>query len=292
MNLPDNMRNKPALDLLLAATVALTILSTQLPLGVGGRTLAMVIAAVFVIAVRPDLIERPPAWFAAAAGMLLAISTNVLAAGNHEFLALYFCIATGLVLWRRDPGWRDQWACNGRWLLAGVMVFASAHKLLSPEYRSGEFWGYFLSLGFAGKFVFASGFWDSAVDGFRENRNVLGGHGYLYADGSSARLGQPFPYLRTVALCFTWATIAAEALVAAAFACSRRSILPHCLLLGFVFLLLLIRPEVEFAALLLVLACIASGGRSPSLQIAYGIGIGVCVLLSLALQGVELGVSF
>ena len=71
----------------------------------------------------------------------------------------------------------------------GVMVFAVVQKLLSPEYLRGDFWGYFLSFGLAGKFVFATGFWDGTVEVFRQNREflaALGGSGLT--DGAAATL--------------------------------------------------------------------------------------------------------
>ena len=281
---------RPEAELYLAAAAAFGILTLLPPTGapVRGGVLA---AAGAALAIRPQVMRDARAWLGLALCFVAAIAIDPLDVGNHHFLGAYFCLATGVILWDRANAWREQWACNARWLLVGVMAFATLQKLLSPEYLRGDFWGYFLSFGMAGKFVFATGLWDGSVEAFRENRATLAALGATgLSDGASAQLAEPFPHFKTVALLLTWATLAAEATIALGFAVFRRSQLPHLLLLAFVALLILIRPEVEFAALLLGLGAAVNTRKSRRIQLAYGVGIGLCLVLSLALQHTDLGV--
>ena len=281
------------LVLWLAATSLVLALSAALPVGVPGRSGVLLVAGLGV-GCRPRLLHHPGIWFGLAAGFAMVVALAPDNAGNHHFLAGYLGLATGLVVGGQGAGWQAQWACNARWLLVGVMGFATLQKLLSPEYLRGEFWAYFLSLGMAGKLVFATGLWDGAVEVFRENRNGLAV--FVAGDpavGGEVVLAEPFPYFRTVVMGLTWVVVVIEAMIAVAFASGRAGARwPHYLLIGFVGALILVRPEVEFAAILLALgAIVAVHGRAPSaLHWVYAAGIGLCGLLSLLLQGRELGV--
>ncbi|MFP6858943.1 MAG: hypothetical protein VCA73_16815 [Roseibacillus sp.] len=283
----------PRWDLALVALTLLAALGSPLHIGPMGRAIVLV-AAGLAFAVRPQILQHYLAWFVLAGSFAVTIFSDLFAMGNHHFLGAYLSLATGLVLWGRSAHWREQWANNGRWLLVGVMVFAVAQKLLSPEYLRGDFWGYFLSFGLAGKFVFATGFWDGTVEVFRQNREflaALGGSGLT--DGAAATLKEPFPHFKIIVLVLTWGTLAAEALIALGFLLFRRALFAHIFLMGFVLLLTLIRPEVEFAALLLVLGfMVCSSARQRVLRITYGVGVALCLVLSLILQNVGLGVAF
>lgn len=283
----------PRWDLALVALTLLAALGSPLHIGPMGRAIVLV-AAGLAFAVRPQILQHHLAWFVLAGSFAVTIFSDLFAMGNHHFLGAYLSLATGLVLWGRSAHWREQWANNGRWLLVGVMVFAVVQKLLSPEYLRGDFWGYFLSFGLAGKFVFATGFWDGTVEVFRQNREflaALGGSGLT--DGAAATLKEPFPHFKIIVLVLTWGTLAAEALIALGFLLFRRALFAHIFLMGFVLLLTLIRPEVEFAALLLVLGfMVCSSARQRVLRITYGVGVALCLVLSLILQNVGLGVAF
>jgi len=282
----------PRWDLALVALALLAALGSPLHIVPMVRAIVLV-AAGLAFAVRPQILRHHLIWFVLAGSFALTIISDLLARGNHHFLGAYLSLATGLVLWGRSAQWREQWANNGRWLLVGVMVFAVLQKLLSPEYLRGDFWGYFLSFGLAGKFVFATGFWDGTVEVFRQNREILaslGGSGL--SDGAAATLKEPFPHFKIIVLVLTWGTLAAEALIALGFLLFRRALLAHIFLMGFILLLTLIRPEVEFAALLLVLGLMVCSARQRVLRISYGVGVALCLVLSLILQNAELGVAF
>ena len=282
----------PRWDLALVALALLAALGSPLHIVPMVRAIVLV-AAGLAFAIRPQILRHHLIWFVLAGSFALTIISDLLARGNHHFLGAYLSLATGLVLWGRSAQWREQWANNARWLLVGVMVFAVVQKLLSPEYLRGDFWGYFLSFGLAGKFVFATGFWDGTVEVFRQNREILaslGGSGLT--DGAAATLKEPFPHFKIIVLVLTWGTLAAEALIALGFLLFRRALLAHIFLMGFILLLTLIRPEVEFAALLLVLGLMVCSARQRVLRISYGVGVSLCLVLSLILQNVELGVAF
>ncbi|MBL50167.1 MAG: hypothetical protein CMP28_14640 [Roseibacillus sp.] len=252
----------------------------------------ILVTAGLAFALRPRILQQPLLWLLLTGVFGVTICRAPLAVGNHHFLSAYISLATGFILWGRSTQWREQWAGNGRWLLVGVMVFAVVHKLLSPDYLKGDFWGYFLSFGLAGKLIFATGFWEGPVEVFRQNRealSALGGSGLT--DGAAASLKEPFAHFRTIALALTWVTLVAEALIALGFLLFRRPTIPHIILLGFVLLLTLIRPEAEFAALLLALGLMTCRTQQVSLRISYGAGITLCLILSLTLQNTGLGVS-
>lgn len=279
-------------DLALVALPAFAALGSPLQINTLVHAFILV-GASLAFAIRPQILEQPLFWFALMVVYGVMICREPLAVGNHHFLGAYISLATGLVLWRPSACWRDQWAANGRWLLVGVMVFAVIHKVLSPGYLRGDFWGYFLSFGLAGKLIFATGFWDGTVEIFRQNREVLvtlGGSGLT--DGAAAALKEPFPHFKTIVMAFTWVTIVAEALIALGFVFLVRTALPHIMLLGFVLLLILIRPEVEFAALLLALGLTVCETRQLALRTSYRTGVLLCVILSLLLQEMGLGVLF
>ncbi len=288
---PLDASHRPAAELYLAAAVSLVILSGWPAFGLLPRaTLIVCLAAAVVL--KPQILEQAWLWFALAAAFALCIAIDPLRVGNHQFLGAYLCLATGLVLFRRAPEWRSQWACNARWLLVGVMAFATIQKLLSPEYIRGDFWGYFLSFGLAGKFVFGTGLGDAAVIVFQENREALATLAAAgLGDGASASIQPPFAHFKAIVMAFTWVTVAAEAVVATGYALRPQAELTHAFLLTFVGFLILMRPEVEFASLILVLGGVSALRLPSSLKIAYALEIGICLALSLALEHVDLHVA-
>ena len=287
---PSETQHTPTTELYLATAVCLVVLSGWPAWELVSRvTLVICLAAVVVF--KSQLLEQSRLWFALTLAFALWIAGNPLGVGNHQFVGVYLCLATGLVLVHRDSEWRSQWAFNARWLLVGVMAFATIQKLFSPEYIRGDFWGYFLSFGLAGKFVFGTGLWDSTVSLFQENRETLttlATNGF--GDESSAPIKPPFTYFKVVVMAITWATLAAEAVIAITYALFPRSAFTHTFLLVFVGVLLLIRPEVEFASFALILGRVSAGELPRSLKIAYNLGIAICLALSLALHHVDLGV--
>ncbi len=288
---PLDAPHRPAAELYLAAAATLVILSGWPAFGLLPRvTLIVCVAAVVVL--KPQILEQAGLWFAFAAAFALCIAIDPLRVGNHHFLGVYFCLATGLVLFRRAPEWRAQWACNARWLLVGVMAFATIQKVLSPEYIRGDFWGYFLSFGLAGKFVFGTGLGDATVIVFQENREALADLAAAgLGDGASASIQPPFAHFKTIVMVLTLATVAAEAVIAMSYTLRPRAALTHVFLLSFVGFLILIRPEVEFASLVLVLGAVSALELPSSLKTAYALGIGICLALSLALYHVDLHVA-
>ena len=287
---PSGTQHDPAAELYLAAAASSVILSGWPALALVPRvTLTICLAAVVVF--KSQILKQSGLWFALTVAFALWIAIDPLRVGNHQFLGVYFCLATGLVLFRRAPEWRSQWAFNARWLLVGVMAFATIQKLFSPEYVRGDFWGYFFSFGLAGKFVFSTGLWHTAVSVFQENRETLtalAANGL--GDGASAPIEPPFAHFKAVVMALTWATLAAEAVIATTYTLFPRAATTHAFLLVFVGLLLLVRPEVEFASLILVLGRVSAGELPRSLKNAYNLGIAICLALSMALHHVDLGV--
>lgn len=176
-----------------------------LPVVIGG-TLALIAAAIFFRCQR-----RPIFWLALFAAMFVALLRSWWTTDDHIFLIAYWALALGLATLEEDPA--AALARHARLLLGFVFLFATLWKVLSWSYVSGSMFHYLLLVDprFA-RVTELAGAVSSAdlaanfvhVDGVR--RNALPGTTLVDA-----------PLVGTLAFILTWATIAIEGLLAAAF---------------------------------------------------------------------------
>lgn len=192
------------------------------------------------------------------------------AVDNHKWLFVYWCLALGLAFAAREP--RAALAVSARWLVAACFVFATAWKVLSPDFLDGSFF----------HFAFLT---DLRLEWAAE---VLGG---LPAGAGSANrraVEAAVAYSAEVldvdllstsgvaaaARALAWGTLAIEALVALAFLAPLpppwATRLRAPLLLAFVVGTYAMAPVIGFGWVLLILGLVQAPDRGP-IPAVYGL---------------------
>ncbi|HSL82215.1 MAG TPA: hypothetical protein VLF66_05530, partial [Thermoanaerobaculia bacterium] len=85
----------------------------------------------------PGLRRRAVFWLVLAGILAAGYLREWYTVDNHKWLFVYWCLALGLALVTREP--RAALAVSARWLVAACFVFATAWKVLSPDFLDGSF---------------------------------------------------------------------------------------------------------------------------------------------------------
>lgn len=250
--------------------------------GVIGTGLAIAATALLVV-FSVKLAHRPVFWVMALAVLFVSGFTKWQVLANHTWLLAYASL--GLALGQSLPQVTDlqraqRWL--GRGLLVAIMSFAILHRLFSPEYLSGSFFGFSMATGSFGKFLFETGWFPEALDAFARNREwaTLVADQWL-TDGlvPYVTLQEPFPHFQTIATVMAWVVLVYEFWVAFILAWKPSSRLAHASLGAFVLGLVLIRPETIFLAVVASLGMMVTRPEQKNLRRSYA----ALVALNLAL---------
>lgn len=99
----------------------------------------------FLFLLSPKIIRSPLFWLALSLSSTAVIIQDWHASDNHKYLLLYWLWVVFLCHFFREPGQkRRTLLVNARFFLCFIFLAASAQKLSSPSYRSGEMFEYLL----------------------------------------------------------------------------------------------------------------------------------------------------
>lgn len=87
----------------------------------------------------PGIARRPWVWWAMAGLMGCALWANWMLVDNHVFLATYWLVAVACARSAPGPSRAPALARAAAALIGLTMLFATVHKLRTPEYLSGDF---------------------------------------------------------------------------------------------------------------------------------------------------------
>ena len=118
----------------LAYLVADVLDSLRVPLVQAG-----LVAAAGVVLVWPALGRRQWPWWVMAGLMGCALFSNWMLVDNHVFLATYWLVAIAAARSAPEDGRAPALAKAASLLLGLTMLFATVHKLRTPEFLSGDF---------------------------------------------------------------------------------------------------------------------------------------------------------
>lgn len=220
--------------------------------------------------------RRIATWRALAVVLVVDTVLNYFSVANHQFVALYACVAGA-------AGPRTLAAAASP-LIASILALAALQKALSPEFVSGAYLDYMAATGRLGKgFVWLMPELDHAIQLNRESLRA-----FSAAPPQSAAvvtLQPPIPLLqRPFWQAISLIGIAWEFVAAVWLALRPQSNLPHALTLLLLLSILTLREETGFLALLCGLAmCSPHAGPAP--KAGYLLLFVLCVALVLCGEG-------
>ncbi|HEU4428767.1 MAG TPA: hypothetical protein VFT98_08435 [Myxococcota bacterium] len=247
----------------------LTLLDLLLrPIGSDGVRPAVLLLAGGGLAL-PPLLRRPELWLALGALAFFRIASAWPLGDNHAYLLAYWCLGVGLALVAREPG---ALAPIARRLIGLAFAFAVLWKVISPDYLDGRFFRVVLIVDQRfEQFTRIAGGVDDAD--LAQRRAYLAQH----VDSAHPARGAPPPErerLRRVAQTATFATLAVELAVAAAFLWPlgrRLSRWRDPLLLGFCLATYAIAPVEGFGWLLLAMGLAQADSLRSTYIAAYAV---------------------
>lgn len=231
------------------------------------RPLFVGVAALGLLA--PDAVRSVALWLALAGLAALRVALDWPMSDNHAYLLAYWCLAAAIASASTDRGAVLAW--NGRTLIGLTFLFATLWKVaLSPDFLDGRFFRVTLIDDTRMEaFTRLAGGLDA--DTLRDLRDLVREH----ADGVFVPW-QEMPVeparLRRLATGLTWATVALEGALAAAFLLplrARASLLRHGLLLLFCAGTYALAPVAGFGWLLLSMGVAQAEPGWRRLRVAY-----------------------
>lgn len=254
------------LDLVTAMTLVLLLLYS------GGGWYVQVPVAVLGAAglLLPGLRRSPWFWLGLGALLVAGYLHEWYAVDNHKWLFVYWCLALALALAVPEP--RAVLAVSARWLVAACFVFATAWKVLSPDFLDGSFFHYAFLTDL--RLEWAAELFGGLPEGAgAANRRAVEAVVAYSAEVSSVDL-RSSPGVAAAARVLAWGTLGIEALVALAFLAPARwpavARLRAPLLLAFVLGTYAMAPVIGFGWVLLILGLAQAPDRGP-IPVAYGV---------------------
>lgn len=197
--------------------------------------------------------RRPWFWLVLAALLAGGYLREWYAVDNHKWLYVYWCLALGLA--HLTPRPRAALAVSSRWLVAACFVFATAWKVIAPDFLDGSFfhYGFLTDLRLEWAAELLCGLPPNA--GSANRRAIEGAVGY--SSGISPVDLVSAPGVAAAARALAWGTLVVEALVALAFLAPLRppwaARLRAPLLAAFVVGTYAVAPVIGFGWVLLIL---------------------------------------
>ena len=223
--------------------------------------------------------------WSAVTGLLAAgVALEPLSAPNHQFAlgwaALAVALSKSLPVARQQAALADA----SRLLLAAILLLATLQRLLADGFADGSFFHFLMLQGGLGAWGL-----EAAVPGLAEataqNRLALDGFlGVQPTVTAELPLTDPWDALGRVALGLSWATLGAEALLAALLLTRPGAQATHFLVLAFAWGVFALRPESVFLAAVCALGGLACPEDAHTVRRLYATS--VALLSALALLGV------
>lgn len=241
----------------------------------------MVLVGLIVSTVRTD----PRFWCVMTALLGGSLAYNWQPMDNHQFVFVYISLALFCIFHVAEKDRREVMVLTGRYLLGVIMALAVVWKLISPDYLTGEFFGFTVltRAEFAPAVAMVA---DITPDMLEANRRALQllDYDHLLAGSYETVHLESTPAVAVVAQVLTWWTIGIEALIAALFLWPRRwggdsAALfwgAHAALLIFLVTTYLVAPIFGFGWAVVVLGLMTCARRETLLRPIY---MGMFVLL-------------
>lgn len=236
------------------------------------ETLRAVIAALLFASLIGGVSHR--AWFSiwplVTAGLAAGILARPLDVPNHHWMMTYLSAAISLsTLFARDHQERlENLRSNARWLLVVLMAFATAQKLLSPQFMDATYIGFELTRG---------GFASPLLKLVPHSREIIEANAQLVeqlhttppAELPQVTLRSPFPALPWLAYGFTASIVLMEFWLCATMWLIPRRLITHLSLIAFAFTLAFLRQEFTFISVVCTLGLLACGSELRGLRMTY-----------------------
>lgn len=197
-------------------------------------------------------------WGALTAILALEVARAPLELPNHHYALTYIALGLALSLSARDPEQDVHLRTSARWILVGIMGFATLQKATSPDFMSGSYIGYSLATGgFAQPLV---AFCESCLEVIDTNLASVQEFRSLVPDSrATIFLASPFPRPVSLTRLFVISILALEAWLAFAFIAFPERRLTHWSLLAFVGTLGVLRQEFLFISVVSLLGLLSCG---------------------------------
>jgi hypothetical protein len=243
--------------------LAYLVKGSGLPIAADVAVMGVILAGL----IRPDLQQKTGYWGLILAHMVVELIAGWFDVPNHHFVLSYIAIAVTLCAALDDAEFADHMRTNARWLLVGIMGFATLHKGLSPTFMSGEYVGCMLARGSFLEVVapLFPGF-DSICDANVEQIRDLLAVSPNIEPGASVTLTAPVPYFRAVTMTFVWLILLGELWLTIAVAAFGSRRIATWSLFAFVVGLSLIRMEFMFIATVVFLTYCLSEDEQTRLR--------------------------
>lgn len=224
-----------------------------------------------IFILRPFSLRRPQFWFALALAGTITIILTWEQVDNHKYLLVYWTWVLFIVHLFNQPDQQKRILLfNARFFLCLIFLAASAQKLSSPSYRSGEMFEHYLYVDprFAafGKLI---GIHPAVGDAVTRQMHFLRSP-FADVDGNDIHL-QGSDRARSAAIAMTWWDLGLQLSIGALLLIRKRRTdeLAHFLLLFFIFTTYLPAPVFGFGWILAIMGFTLAKDNFPRITAAY-----------------------
>jgi hypothetical protein len=233
-----------------------------------------------LFALRPRLLRRPEFWLALAVAGTFGIILHWEVTDNHKYLLVYWLWVLFFAHLFISPEQQERTIrCNARFFLCLIFLVASAQKLSSPSYRSGEMFEHLLYVDsrFAafGKLVGV----DPSVPDAVKKRIAFFRSPFAQVEGNELEIPGS-DRARAAALVLTGWDVSLQLSIGALLLLRRPMTdkFAHILLLFFIFTTYIPAPVLGFGWILAIMGLTLAKERFPKIAVVYMISF-VAILL-------------
>jgi hypothetical protein len=233
------------------------------------RIVSRICLLMFIL--RPRSIRRAEFWLALSIAGTIAIVVDWERIDNHKYLLVYWSWVLFVTHLFREPELQQRTIrFSARFFLCLVFLAASAQKLSSPSYRSGEMFEYYLYVDprFAG-FGKLIGIDPSVPDAVKKRMMFLRSP-FAEVEGNAINI-RGSDRARVAALAMTWWDVSVQLLIGALLLLGQRRTdkIAHILLLFFIFTTYLPAPVFGFGWILAIMGFALAKDGFPKIAAAY-----------------------
>lgn len=224
-----------------------------------------------IFALRPSALRRPQFWFALALAGTITIILTWEQVDNHKYLLVYWTWVLFIVHLLNQPDQQKRILLfNARFFLCLIFLAASAQKLSSPSYRSGEMFEHYLYVDprFAafGKLI---GIHPEVGDAVTRQMHFLRSP-FADVDGNDIHV-QGSDRARMAAVAMTWWDLGLQLTIGALLLIRkpRSDEIAHVLLLFFIFTTYIPAPVFGFGWIVGIMGFTLAKDKFPRITAAY-----------------------
>ena len=219
----------------------------------------------------PASLRRPQFWFALGLAGVVTIIMIWERVDNHKYLLVYWIWVLFVVHLFRDPDQQKRvLRFNARFFLCLIFLAASAQKLSSPSYRSGEMFENYLyfDLRFSA-FGKLAGVDPAVGDDVKRRLNYLHSP-FAEVEGNDIHI-QGSDRARMAAVIMTWWDVGLQSSIGVLLLFGRRRMdeIAHLLLLFFIFTTYLPAPVYGFGWILAIMGFALAKDQFPRIAVGY-----------------------